>query len=267
MIPITAISILFIQIRFLDIIDVLLVAVLMYQLYMLIRGTGAIHIFVGILSIYLLWWLVRLFEMELLSAIIGQFVSVGVLALIIVFQPEIRKFLILLGTRGFLNKGSRKIFKKFWQFQQAEGPNIAAIVNACEHMSETRTGALIVIARQNELASYVETGQLINARISEQLLETIFFKNSPLHDGAVIVSGSLIKAARCVLPVSDNKAFPSTLGLRHRAAAGITEQSDAIAVMVSEQTGRISMAREGKLKRNLRPVQLKEILVKEFSDI
>lgn len=267
MTPVFDHNLLFIQIRLLDVIDILLVAVLLYQLYALIRGTGAMHIFLGILSVYLIWWLVRLFEMELLSAIIGQFVSVGVLALIIVFQPEIRKFLNLLGTRSILNKNYMHILKKLWQVQQRERVNVAPIVNACEHLSENRTGALIVITGQNELDAYVETGQLIDARVSEQLLETIFFKNSPLHDGAVIITGNIIRAARCVLPVSDNDNFPSTLGLRHRAAAGITEQSDAVAIVVSEQTGKISLSQGGQMKRNIKPLQLKEMLTREFTTL
>jgi len=265
MMPITNMSMLFIQIRFLDVIDILLVAVLLYQLFALIRGTGAMHIFFGILLIYLIWWLVRLFEMQLLSAILGQFISVGVLALIIVFQPEIRKFLIMLGARSILNKGTRKVFRKLWQFDPKEKLNISSVVNACENLAGKRTGALIVIAVENELDYYQETGQLVNAQVSEQLLETIFFKNSPLHDGAVIISGNLIKSARCVLPVSDKETFPDSFGLRHRAAAGITEHSDAVAIVVSEQTGMISLAREGEITRDIRPVQLKEFLVKMFA--
>lgn len=254
----------FLQIRLLDIIDIILVAILLYQLYLLIRGTGALNIFVGILSIYLVWWLVRIFEMELLTAILGQFISVGVLALIIVFQPEIRKFLLMVGTRSFINKPSRRFFKRLWQFDDAIKLNISPIVNSCQRFSESRNGALIVITKENELAFFVETGELIDARISEQLLDNIFFKNSPLHDGAVIISSNRIRAARCVLPVSASKEIPSSLGLRHRAAAGITEQSDAIAIVVSEQTGKISVSKEGEIKRNLKPVQLKEILAREF---
>ncbi len=255
----------FIQIRLLDVLDILLVAVLLYQLYALIRGTGAIHIFLGILSIYLLWWLVRIFEMELLTAILGQFISVGVLALIIVFQPEIRKFLLVLGTRSILTKRSRHFFHKLWNTDQRDKLDIPAIVHACERFSESRTGALIVITRQNPLEFFVETGQVLDARISEPLLESVFFKNNPLHDGAVILTDNRIKAARCVLPVSENPTFPATLGLRHRAGAGVTEQSDAIALVVSEQTGRISWCKEGQIKRNLKPLQLKEMLAREFA--
>lgn len=255
----------FLQLRLLDVVDILLVAVLLYQLYALLRGTGAMHIFLGILSIYLIWWLVRLFEMDLLSAILGQFISVGVLALIIVFQPEIRKFLLLLGTRSILNKSSRNVLRKFWHMEDENRLNISPIIEACEHFSENRTGALIVLTRSNELENVVETGISTDAKISQQMLESIFFKNSPLHDGAVIIGDNSIKAARCVLPVSENPSFPSNLGLRHRAAAGITEQSDAIAVIVSEQTGRISWCEKGQIVPNVKLVQLREYLVKTFS--
>ncbi len=255
----------FIQIRLLDVIDILLVAILIYYLYKLIRGTGALNIFLGMISIYIFWWLVRLFEMELLAEILGQFISVGVLALIVVFQPEIRKFLLILGTRSFLNTKSRQFFSRLWHFEKASSLPINDIVGACEQMSNTRTGALIVITRENNLDIFLETGEILDARISRQLLETIFYKNSPLHDGAVIITDNHIKAARCVLPVSESTHFPAYLGLRHRAAVGISEQSDALAIIVSEQTGKISWVKDGQLKRNIKPVELKEILVKEFS--
>lgn len=255
----------FIQVRFLDVIDVLLVALLLYNFYSLVRGTGALNIFLGILSVYLAWWLVRIFEMEVLAAILGQFISVGVLALIIVFQPEIRRFLLLLGAQGIINEKSRSFLRRLWHMDQGPVLNILPIVNACERFAETKTGALMVITKTNLLDLYSETGEEIDAIVSEQLLENIFYKNSPLHDGGVIISNNRVKAARCVLPVSENPSFPVTLGLRHRAAAGITEQSDAIALVVSEQTGRISYCKEGRIKRNIKPVQLKEFLAKEFS--
>ncbi len=254
----------FIQIRLLDVLDVLLVAVLFYQLYVLIRGTGAINIFLGILSIYLLWWLVRLFEMGLLTAILGQFISVGVLALIIVFQPEIRRFLLVLGKRSFIKKGSRDILKNLWNIDTDTDLIIAPVVNAIESFSEQKTGALIVITNEQELEPFMETGQKMDAQVSEHLLASIFYKNSPLHDGAVIISNNRIKAARCVLPVSEMKRFPVSLGLRHRAALGVTEQSDAVALVVSEQTGKISFCKGGEIKRNIKPLHLKELLAKEF---
>jgi len=255
----------FVQIRLLDIIDILLVAILLYYLYKLIRGTGALNIFLGIISVYIFWWLVRIFEMELLTEILGQFISVGVLALIVVFQPEIRKFLLFLGARGFLNQRSRKFLSRLWHIDQNPGLAINDIVAACEELGSNKTGALIVLTRENDLDTFLETGEILDAVISRQLLENIFFKNSPLHDGAVIITNNRIKAARCVLPVSENIRFPAYLGLRHRAAVGISEQSDALAIVVSEQTGRISLVKEGEMKRNLKPVELKEMLVKEFS--
>lgn len=254
----------FIQIRLLDVLDVLLVALLFYQLYILIRGTGAMNIFLGILLIYILWWLVRIFEMELLSGILGQFISVGVLALIIVFQPEIRKFLLMLGKRSFLKRGSRDLFKGLWSIENDSGLNIPPIVNALESFAETKTGALVVITNESGLELFMETGQRMDAQISEQLLGSIFFKNSPLHDGAVIITNNRIKAARCVLPVSEVQRFPVSLGLRHRAALGVTEQSDAVALVVSEQTGKISWCKAGEIRRNIKPLQLKELLAKEF---
>ncbi len=254
----------FIQIRLLDVVDILLVALLLYQLYTLIRGTGAINIFLGILAIYLLWWLVRIFEMELLTALLGEFISVGVLALIIVFQPEIRKFLLIIGKKSIIGSGSRQFFKGFWHFEKDEDLNIPAIVNAIETFAEQKTGALIVITKQSELESFIETGQRMNAEISEQLLGSIFYKNSPLHDGAVIISDNRITAARCVLPVSEIRRIPTSLGLRHRAAIGITEQSDAVALVVSEQTGKISWSNMGEIQRNIKPLQLKEFLAREF---
>jgi len=254
----------FIQIRLLDVVDIFLVAMIMFQLYRLIRGTGTLSIFIGIVSIYLVWWLVRILEMELLTAILGQFVSVGVLSLIIVFQPEIRKFLLILGNQNLLKKSSSRFFRFFSQFDPHTPLNIAALVNACQHFSENRTGALIVLTKGNDLSFYLETGEMLDALVSDQLLENIFFKNSPMHDGAVIITHNRIKAARCVLPVSESASIPANLGLRHRAAAGISEVSDALAIVVSEQTGKISVAVNGNIRRNLKPVQLKEFLVREF---
>lgn len=257
----------FIQIRLLDILDIILVALLIYYLYKIIRGTGAINIFLGIISIYIIWWLVRAFEMDLLTEILSQFINVGVLALIIVFQPEIRKFLILLGTRGFMGKRTRKFLSRFWQDDPSTRLNINDIVTACEQLAATRTGALIVLTKENKLDFFVDTGQILDAVISRPLLENIFYKNNPLHDGAIIIINNRIRAARCVLPVSESKTFPAYLGLRHRAAVGISEQSDAVAIVVSEQTGRISWVKDGQLKRNIKPVELKEMLAREFPGI
>jgi diadenylate cyclase len=252
----------FLEFKIVDVIDVLLVALLLYQLYRLLKGTAAMKIFLGILAVFFIWKIVDLLQMELLSEIFGQFISVGVIALLVVFQPEIRKFLLMIGTPNFLKK--RKFL--FWKVfeQEEEKLNIDDINDACKKMSTTLTGALIVISRQNELNEYIDTGELLDARISTELLENIFFKNSPLHDGAIIISNNRIKAARCILPVSGNQNLPPDLGLRHRSALGITENTDAIAIIVSEQTGYVSICIEGNLKRNVKPSQLKALLLQEL---
>ncbi|MFW5792905.1 MAG: diadenylate cyclase CdaA [Bacteroidota bacterium] len=255
----------FIQIRFLDIIDIILVALLIYYVFRLIRGTGAINIVLGIIAIYAVWFIVRTFEMELLTEILGQFISVGVLALIIVFQPEIRKFLLLLGQRTILNQGSKSFWKKLWQIEDEVPLNYTPIIRACEILSENRTGALIVITKENSLDYFLETGEFIDAKLSDQLIQNIFFRNSPLHDGAIIITNNRIKAARCVLPVSESAKLPTTLGLRHRAALGITEQSDALALVVSEQTGKIAFCQNAEITRNVSLLQLRDILTKEFT--
>jgi diadenylate cyclase len=256
----------FISIRFLDVIDILLVALLLYELYNLIKGTAAINIFLGIVSIFLLWQLVRLLEMELLSEILGAFISVGFIALIVVFQPEIRKFLLLVGTPTFLSKRRKRFF--FWRFNFSNGPvlDIDPIVKACHKMSVNRIGALIVIADQNQLEEYIESGVPLDAHISEQLIESIFYPNSPLHDGAMIISNNRVKTARSILPVSKKTELPAFIGLRHRAAVGITERSDAIAIVVSEQTGKISYSKSGSLKLDLSAAELKNALEEEFQN-
>jgi len=251
----------FITIRFLDVIDVLLVAVLLYEVYKLIKGTAAINIFLGVIALYLLWKLVKYYEMELLSEILNRFVSVGVILLIIVFQQEIRQFLLLIGRPAFVKKG---FFRWKWAINQEILTDIIPIVKACENMSKTNTGALIVLAKSNELKYFIETGEAIDANISDRLIENIFFKNSPLHDGAVIITGNKIKSAKCILPVSEKKNLPANLGLRHRAGIGITEQSDAISIIVSEQNGSITLCKNGEFKKDLKPLQLKEILEDEF---
>lgn len=256
----------FITIRWLDILDILLVAFLIYHLYKLVRGTVAINIFIGILSFYLLWLVVKALNMQLLGTILGQFIGVGVIAIIIVFQQELRRFLLLIGTTGFFNKVNfKKSLLRFnWSVRKPHAIDINEITKACTDMSETQTGAIIVITTRSELKFYANTGEVIDARVSKRLIESIFFKNNPLHDGAVIISGNRIKATRCVLPVTENPDFPVHLGMRHRAAVGISETSDAVAIVVSEQTGNIAFVKEGELKMNLTPEKLKEILHKEF---
>ncbi len=246
--------------RVVDVIDILLFAIILYELYMLVRGTAAIRIFIGIIAVYILWKVVKSLQMQLLTEILSQFISVGFIALIVVFQPEIRQFLLLVGNTRII-KNQRKRFL-FWRFKinNPVNLNIEKIVKACQKMAETKTGALIVITQQNELTQYVATGQPVEARISEVLLETIFFKNSPLHDGAVVITGTQIRAARCILPVSGQASIPSYYGLRHRAAVGITEKSDAVAIIVSEERGDIAYSYEGSIVSNVSPADLRKFL-------
>ena len=251
----------FITFRVLDIIDILLVAFLLYQIYMLIRGTVAINIFIGIFVLYMIWLVVKVLNMELLSSILGQIIGVGVIALIIVFQQEIRRFLLFIGTR-YLSKNRFSI--ENWLFPKQQSlvapVNIDAIVKACRNMSETKTGALIVIARKSELQFYVDTGDTIDAETSSRLIENIFFKNSPMHDGALIIVNDKIKAARCILPVTENLNLPAHFGMRHRAALGITEHTDALVVLVSEETGKISFGVEGDIKYGISSMELRQLL-------
>jgi uncharacterized protein (TIGR00159 family) len=239
--------------------DIVLVAFLLFQLYKIVKGTVAIKIFIGIAAIYLLWKLVEALQMELLSEILGQFIGVGVIAVIIVFQQELRRFLLMIGNTKFLSKDG--VIKFNWVTDETIlEVNIDAVVDACDKMAASSTGAIIVITRENNLSNYIETGEIINAKSSSIFLQSVFFKNSPLHDGAVIMTGDKIMAARCVLPVIENDSFPNNLGMRHRAAAGITETTDSIAIIVSEERGKISVAKEGKLEISLSPKQLKEML-------
>ncbi|MBL0049355.1 MAG: TIGR00159 family protein [Bacteroidetes bacterium] len=248
----------FFHFRWLDVLDILFVAVLIYQLYKLVRGTVAVNIFVGIIAVYFLWFLVRILNMQLLSTILGQFIGVGVLAIIIVFQQEIRKFLLLIGTSNLFNKAkfSTSLLNFGTDTKKKFAGELNSIAKACRSMSESKTGAIIVIETNSDLSFYAKTGDMINAKISVRLIESIFFKNSPLHDGAIIISGNSIQAARCVLPVSENSSFPANLGMRHRAAAGITEVTSSLAIVVSEQTGEIAISRDGQLSLNISPDRL-----------
>lgn len=252
----------FIHVQFIDVVDVLLVAILIYQLYYLIKGTAAVNIFIGILLFYLLWILVKALNMQLFGSILSKFIDVGFIALLIVFQPELRRFLLFIGTSDLFTKG--RIFDFKWQMNTGQKMDINAIVKACKNMSESRTGAIIIITKNNELKFYANTGDAIEAKVSVRMIESIFYKNSPLHDGALIISGNEIVAARCVLPVTENNDFPAHLGMRHRAAVGITENTDSLAVVVSEQTGEISFSKEGGLKPGVTPERLRELLEKEF---
>jgi len=249
----------FITIRVLDVIDVLLVAYLMYQVYMLIRGTVAMNIFIGILSFYLLWIIVNALQMQLLGSILGQIIGVGVIAMIIVFQQEIRRFLIFIGNQYFSR--NRLTLDKVIPINITPEPKvkIKSIIKAVINMAKSKTGALVVIARKSELTVYAETGDSLNAETSSRLIESIFNKESPLHDGALIINGDRIVAARCVLPISENLNLPPNYGLRHRAALGLSENTDAFTIIVSEQSGKVSIAESGKL---LTDVGAKELMSK-----
>jgi diadenylate cyclase len=236
----------FIHVRIIDIIDILLVAFLMYQVYMLIKGTIATYIFITIITFYLVWLLVK-DNMLLLGSILGQIIGVGAIALIIVFQQELRRFLILFSVR-YLPKAGISIdnfFSKIGNVMPVM--NINGIIKACVNMSKDRVGALIVLQRNSMLDAYVGTGDIIDARTTSRLIESIFNKWGPLHDGAVIIHQDKIRAASCILPVSDNFEIPEYYGLRHRAGVGLSEQTDALVIIVSEETGGISLAEGGKL--------------------
>ena len=204
--------------------------------------------------------------MQLIGTILGQFISLGFIALIIVFQQEVRRFLIVLGTNSFIarNPFTKQILPWNWKTEKKSALNISAIVKACRQMSKDKTGAIIILAKSSELKYYSNTGDIMDAEISQRLIENIFFKNSPMHDGAIIIVNNKIKAARCVLPVTENVELPAHLGMRHRAAIGITEQSDAIAIAVSEETGEISLSQEGQIKINVSIDELEKKLTEEF---
>jgi diadenylate cyclase len=250
----------FLRIRFLDVIDILLVAFILYELYNLLKGSVSINMFFAIVAMFFIWRVTDALQMELLREILGAFFSVGIIALFIIFQPELRQFLLTLGKPDFIDKKRRRFL--FWHFTDVSPfiVDIDKIVHACQKMSNIKQGALIIITRQHELRVIKETGQFLRAHISVELLENIFYPNSPLHDGAVIISGNKIEAARCILPISKSPKLTANLGLRHRAAVGVTEQSDAIAIVVSEQTGKISYAEAGELVRNVQPSVLRDFL-------
>ena len=250
----------FVPFTFIDFIDIILVAAIMFWIYRATRGTNAPYIISGIIMIYLMWVVVRTLNMELLSNILGQFVSVGVIALIIVFQPEIRRFLQMSGMR---QKRLNFIARIFNRNDNTSVTIIAPIVQACREMSAHKTGALIVIGRQSDLRLITEGGIAIDAKISTPLLENIFFKNAPLHDGAVVIEGDRIVAAKCILPVTQSDV-PKSYGTRHRAAIGMSEISDAIILVVSEETGGISIAHGGTIHRDIAPDQLANLLQRHF---
>ena len=250
----------FLDIRLIDIIDVALVAIILFGLYKLIKGTVAINIFIGIFSFIIFWLVIKSLNMRLLTSILDSVVNVGVIAIIILFQQEIRRFLLLVGNRYNWIKRLSKI--NIFESKDSGITNIyiKPMLQACQELSKSKTGALMVVTKKSELSEYISTGELINGIISRQLLTSIFFKNSPLHDGAVIISQNKIKAAGCILPVSQSMTIPKIYGLRHRAALGITEATDAICIVISEETGNISAFQNAKGEYNISLEQLEKIL-------
>ena len=237
----------FIHIRIWDILDILLVGLLFYGLYYLLKDTAAIKIFSGIVAIILGLKIVTALNMELLSYILGAFVNVGFIALIIIFQPEVRRFLLGIGNTKIAKSFDNLISGLGFRYKEESDIDLNPICDACESMSQDKVGALILLVQENNLNEIIETGVSINAIITKPLIENIFFKNSPLHDGAMVISNNKITAARCILPITQNTHLPGSYGLRHRAGIGITENSDCIAVVVSEETGSIRIIKHGKV--------------------
>jgi uncharacterized protein (TIGR00159 family) len=241
----------FLEFRLIDFIDIVLVAFLMYRFYMMVRGTIALNILIGLFAFVIFWLTVKALKMDLSASILDNFVNVGVLALIVVFQQEIRRFFLQLGTKYKLLGNTAEVMQEAY---------LKPLLKSCENLSKTKTGALIVIGKETSMNDFIETGELLNADISSQLIESIFFKNSPLHDGAIIITRNKIRAASCILPVSQNFTLPKHMGLRHRAAMGISETSDAGAIVVSEETGRISFFNKGNYESNLTISDVERIL-------
>lgn len=252
-----------------DIIDIVLTAILLFGVYRLLKRSGAANVFLGVMTFVIAWFLVsQVFKMELLGGIFDGIISVGAFALIVLFQSEIKRFFSRIGSRrswGILN-----YFKRFFNSSEETSEvdyDLIQIVLACRNLAKSGTGGLIVITRNDDLDFYLQSGEIIDARISSRLIENIFFKNSPLHDGALIISERKLKAAACILPVSNNQNIPKRLGLRHRSALGISEQSDAIAIAISEETGQISWALGGMLTINVKPEQLEHFLSEKLKDV
>lgn len=248
------------EIRLIDIIDILLVTYILYKTYNVLRGTVAIRIFLGILFFIVAWLVVNfIFQMQLLGGIMNQIVNVGAIALIVLFQDEIRQSLSRIGTGS--NRFS-KILNKLFSVDptQLVDAEVMQIVIACKNLAKRKVGALIVFEKTKDLRNIEVTGDIINAEINARLIENIFFKNSPLHDGAMIISKNKISAAGCILPVSHNFDLPKEVGLRHRAAVGLSEKTDALVIIISEETGKISYALNGKLQINITSEELESVV-------
>ena len=256
----------FLKFTFFDVLDVVLVAIIIYQLYNLIRGTIAANIIIGLAIVCGLYFVVRDLQMRLLTGILDNLIRVGPIALIVVFQQEIRRFLLLMGKNASLQR-NKAWWRYFFGSKDIERNNMARIkpiIDACKSMKQTKTGALIVFAKYYDEQFYQNSCEVIDAKISKRLLESIFQKNSPLHDGAVVISENKIKSASAILPLTDNTNLPPQFGLRHRAGIGVSEAHDATAIIVSEETGEISYAKHGKVKMNIGFAELEKLLNKDF---
>lgn len=250
-----------------NVLDWVLVILIAIQLYRLLKGSLAFNMFIGLLTIYIFWKLISQFDMPVMEGILSQFVKVGFIAILIVFQQEIRKFLLLIG-KGSLGRDKRSLIRLLpwnWKIEKSFHTSFEDIVDACDILSQTNTGALIVMPKTSEMKFIGASGEVIDAHITKRLLLSIFNKTSPLHDGAVIIANSRIKAANAVLPVSENPDAQAVYGLRHLSALGITEQTDAIALVVSEEKGTIAIAKEGKIIEQLSRQEIIDFLNKEFA--
>ncbi len=256
----------FLKVTVTDAVDIILVALIIYYIYNLIKNTLAVNLLLGMVIILVIHWVVDALKMNLLSTIINQFISVGIIALIIIFQPEIRRFLLLIGKNTFLQQN-----KAWWGYlfgsKNIERDNlirIKPIIDACKSMKKSRTGALIVFVKFYDDQLFANSCELIDSKISKRLLESIFQKYSPLHDGAVVIAENKIKSASCILPLTDNDKLPPQFGLRHRAGIGVSETTDAVAVIVSEETGEIAYAKQGRVRMNVSFGELEKLLNKDF---
>ncbi|MEM9928313.1 MAG: diadenylate cyclase CdaA [Bacteroidota bacterium] len=254
----------FLKVSLWDVLDVAIVAYLMYLLYKLLRGSIAFNIFIGLLLLYVSSFLVKQLNMELLSSILGEFVQMGIIILIIIFQPEVRRFLLILGNTTLRQRSN--LLDRLLDRQGVKGSeedhqqSQEAVARAALRMSKYKVGALIVVANNTNLEGIATGGTVVDAEISQLLLESIFARESPLHDGAVLIEDLKISRASAILPVSEQDGLPKSVGLRHRAAVGVTERAKVLALVVSEETGAISVAEDGKLRRKLSEKSLREVL-------
>ncbi len=256
----------FITVELKDLVDITLVAFILFRFYKLVKGSLAANILIGLIIVYLLWLLVDALNLKLLTGILNQFISLGVISLIIIFQPEIRRFLLMIGKNSFVKRKSflGKFLVGYLPFDSAQSSFMEELKTALQKMSNSKTGALLVFAKTSGLQFFANTGTILDAKLTESLLLNLFNKNSNLHDGAAIIVDGRIKAAGCVLPVTENQDLPRHVGLRHRSAVGISEVSDAYVIVVSEETGLISVAKNGRLTINVAMETILQDLSNEF---